>query len=123
MASFKVTFLPAQVTVDVDPAIEPARRHGRPGSLLDIAMNNHIPMESACGGVGVCGTCHVIVEEGGENLSPADDDEMDVIDSVPGSCLASRLSCRAVVRGDVTVRIPGWNRNAVVGGHGEDNEQ
>lgn len=106
MAKHKVTFQPAGVTVDVDPAEFPLGRHGEPGSLLDIALARGVEMEHVCGGCGVCGTCHVLVDAGGENLSEADDDEIDVIAGVVDSELRSRLACRAVVRGDVTVTVP-----------------
>lgn len=109
---YKVTFLPAGKTVEVDPATM-VNRHGQPGCLLDIAIANGIEIEHACGGAGVCGTCHVIVTSGMENLSPAQDDEMDVVDQAPSVSLGSRLACQAVVQGDVTVTIPSWNRNAV----------
>lgn len=110
---YRITFQPVDKTIEVDSANLPPNRHGKPGSLLDIALANDIQIEHACGGAGVCGTCHVIVEAGGENLLPAEDDEFDVIDQVPGANLHSRLACQAVVRGDVTVSIPAWNRNAV----------
>jgi len=38
MATHKVTFLPLNVTVEADPAKYPLADHGRPGSLLDIAL-------------------------------------------------------------------------------------
>ena len=107
MAKHKVTFKPADVTLEADPELYPYGRDGEPGSLLDVALSHGVQIEHACGGNGVCGTCHVIVEDGAENLSEADDDEMDVTDAAPGHTLSSRLACRAVVRGDVTVRIPG----------------
>jgi 2Fe-2S ferredoxin len=110
---YNVTFLPIGKTVQVDPAGFPLGRHGQPGSLLDIALANDIHIEHACGGVGICGTCHVIVNSGMDKLSAADDSELDVVDQVPGSTLQSRLACQAVVAGDVTVTIPVWNRNAV----------
>ena len=106
MGKYKVTFRPSDPAIAVDPALDPFDRHGEPGSLLDIALGHGVQLEHACGGAGVCGTCHVIVEAGGENLSDADEDELDTIDRVPGNNLNSRLACRAVVRGDVTVRIP-----------------
>ena len=111
MAKYKVTFLPANVTVEADPALYPYGNHGLPGSLLDIALSHGVELEHACGGVGVCATCHVIVNQGAENLAPADDDEMDRVDYAPGSTPQSRLACQAVVKGDVTVTVPGWNRN------------
>lgn len=111
MAKHVVIFRPGGVTVDVDTELYPYGRHGEPGSLLDIALSHGVHIEHACGGVGVCGTCHVIVEEGMENLSEAEDDEMDVVDGAPGNTLHSRLACCAVVNGNVTATIPGWNRN------------
>ena len=113
MAIHKVTFRPAGVTVEADPDSYPYGRNGEPGSLLDIALANGVHIEHACGGTGVCGTCHVIVESGMENLCEATDDELDTVDRAPDNHPNSRLACRAVVRGDVTVRVPGWNRNAV----------
>ena len=113
MAKHKVTFEPAGVTVEVDPELYPYSRHGQPGSLLDIALANGVHVEHACGGAGVCATCHVIVTAGAENLSPPTDDELDTLDRAPGNTPDSRLACLAVVGGDVTVRVPDWNRNAV----------
>jgi len=110
---YKITYQPANVTVEVDSDKPPPGRHGNAGSLLDIALANNVHIEHACGGVGVCGTCHLIVTAGAENLSPPDDDEMDVVDQAPNATLTSRLACQAVPKGDVTVTIPGWNRNAV----------
>ena len=113
MAKHKVTFEPANVTVEVDPALYPYGKAGRPGSLLDIALTHGVQIDHACGGVGVCATCHVIVTAGEEHLSPPTDEELDHADYAPGATPQSRLACQAVVQGDVTVRIPNWNRNAV----------
>jgi 2Fe-2S ferredoxin len=113
MATYSVTFDPVGATVEVDPSLYPYSRYGQPGSLLDIALAHGVELEHACGGAGVCATCHVIVVKGRENLSPPTDDELDVVDMAPNHTPDSRLACKAVVRGDVTVRVPGWNRNAV----------
>lgn len=112
MPKYTVRFEPGGIEVEVDPDSYPYGRHGDPGSLLDIALTHGVDIEHACGGVGVCGTCHVIVRNGAENLSEADDTEMDVVEEIPGNTLDSRLACRAVVQGDVTVEVPDWNRNA-----------
>jgi 2Fe-2S ferredoxin len=111
MAKHKVTFQPDTVTVEVDEEAYPYGDHGEAGSLLDIALAHGVQIECACGGEGSCGTCHVIVDEGAAGLSEADDDELDTIEQVPGNTLHSRLACRAVVGGDVTVTIPQRNRN------------
>ena len=112
MAAHKITFLPMSVTVEADPARYPYGPHGKPGSLLDIALAHGVAIEHTCGGAGACSTCHVIVTAGEENLSPPDDEELDRVELAPGNTPNSRLACRAVVGGDVTVRVPEWNRNA-----------
>ena len=106
MAKHKVTFLPMNVTVEVDDAESPLADHGRPGSLLDIALARGIHLEHNCGGSCACTTCHVIVREGEDNFSPMEQDEEDRLDTAEGLTLHSRLGCQAVVRGDVVVEIP-----------------
>ena len=110
---YKVTFEPLGTTVEADPETYPLGDDGDPGSILDTALAGGISIDHACGGAGACGTCHVMIEQGMENLSEADDDELDVVELAPGNMPNSRLACKAVVNGDVTVRIPEWNRHAV----------
>ena len=117
----KVTFLPLNVTVEFDAAQLPYSEHGKPGSLLDIALNFGMHLEHACGGNCACTTCHVVVKEGEENLSPMDDDEADRLDMAADLTLHSRLGCQCVVSGDVVVEIPAWNRNYVSEGGGSMN--
>jgi 2Fe-2S ferredoxin len=121
MPTYKVIFEPAGVSVDADPAKYPYGHNGRPGSVLDIALSHGVLIEHTCGGVGACSTCHVIIRKGMENLSPAEDEELDRVDLAPGNTIDSRLACQAVVRGDVTVMVPAWNRNlASEGAAGSD---
>ncbi|MCL4461168.1 MAG: 2Fe-2S iron-sulfur cluster-binding protein [Nitrospirae bacterium] len=82
-------------------------------SILKAALRAGIPVEHNCGGVCACSTCHVIVEEGGKNLSPMEEDEEDQLDEAEGLTLKSRLSCQAIVHGDIVVRIPPCTK----GGH------
>ena len=106
MAMHRVTFLPLRKTVEVDDSKYPLADHGKPGSLLDIALANGIELEHNCGGSCACTTCHVIVREGAENLSEMAEDEEDRLDMADGLTIRSRLGCQAVVRGDVVVEIP-----------------
>jgi len=108
-------------TVEFELGQLPYDGHGQPESLLDVAMHFHLPLEHACGGSCACTTCHVIVREGDANLSEADDDELDRLDTAAGLTLHSRLGCQAVVKGDVVVEIPNWNRNYVSEGGGSIN--
>ena len=113
----RVTFLPAGETFEFEQGKLPYKGHGKPESLLDIAMNNGFHLEHACGGSCACTTCHVVVKEGGANLSEMEDDELDRVEQAADYQLHSRLGCQAVVKGDVTVNIPEWNRNYVSEGH------
>ena len=117
----KITFLPQGVTVEFEPGQLPYHEHGRPESLLDIALHFGIPLEHACGGNCACTTCHVIVKERDSGLSPMEDCEEDRLDYAPGLTLHSRLGCQAVVKSDVVVEIPDWNRNYVSEGGGSIN--
>ncbi len=56
MTKHRVTFLPADITVEVDDGT----------SILDAALTHHIDLEHNCGGNCACSTCHVIVQEGME---------------------------------------------------------
>ena len=47
---FTITFLPMNVTVEVDPAKIPYGHTGLPGSILDIALAHGIDIDHACGG-------------------------------------------------------------------------
>ena len=106
MATHKVTFLPLNKTVEVDDEKYPLADHGKPGSLLDIALAHDIHLEHNCGGSCACTTCHVIVKEGAENLSEMQEDEEDRLDTAVGLTIRSRLGCQAVVCGDVVVEVP-----------------
>lgn len=76
-------------------------------SLLDAARKIDAPEGSACGGVCACSTCHVYVEEGAALLSPAEEEEEDILDKAFDVRLSSRLGCQAklVKDGLVTLRI------------------
>jgi 2Fe-2S ferredoxin len=106
MAVHRVTFLPLNKTVEVDDEKYPLADHGKPGSLLDIALAHDIHLEHNCGGSCACTTCHVIVKDGDKNLSEMEGDEEDRLDMAEGLTIRSRLGCQAVVRGDVVVEIP-----------------
>ena len=110
---FKVTFLKEGKTVEVDPEKFPMGHDGLPGSILDIALGNHIPLDHACGGVVACSTCHVIVHQGLETCNEPSDPELDQLDEAAGVTAKSRLGCQCIPDGtsDLVVEIPEWNRN------------
>lgn len=112
---YKITFLPANVTFEVDPAKERYGHNGLELSVLDISEAAGVDIDHSCGGVCACSTCHVYVRQGLETCNEATDDELDQLDNAPGLVLESRLSCQCVPSGeeDVVVEIPAWNRNLV----------
>jgi 2Fe-2S ferredoxin len=114
----RVTFQPEGKTVEFEFGTLPYERHGKPMSFLDVAENNGIFLDHACGGVCACSTCHVLIKAGESGLTPADDDELDRLDMAADQQLNSRLGCQAVITcpGDYVVEIPKWNRNYVAEG-------
>lgn len=81
-------------------------------SLCDSLLDHGIEIEHACGKVGACTTCHVIVREGYESLNPPEEDEEDMLDQAWGLESQSRLSCQAIVADrDLVIEIPKYSIN------------
>jgi len=115
----RLTFLPEGKTVEFEQGKLPYREHGKPGSILDAALNFDVFLDHACGGNCACTTCHVHVKQGAELLSEMEDDEADKLDTAADLQLNSRLGCQVVIEkpGEIVVEIPAWNRNYVSEGH------
>ena len=75
-------------------------------TLLEAALDHDVPLEHACGGYCACTTCHILVAEGTENLSPPDEEELDRLKGKDGTTGQSRLACQSKICGNVTVTIP-----------------
>ena len=100
--------------IEFDLSRAPFQHDGRPGSLLDILLGHGVHLEHACGGNCACTTCHVIVKDGIQRLSEADESELDLLDKAPGLTATSRLGCQAVLEEDtdVTILVPRFTINA-----------
>ena len=110
----KLTFLPENKTVEFEPGKMPYSDHGKPNSILDVALNYDVDLEHACGGSCACTTSFVFFLFGCKNLSETEDDELDRLDMAAGLTLRSRLGCQAVIKGgNVKVEKPAWNRNYI----------
>ena len=111
----RVTFLPEGRTVEFEHGKLPYKDHGKPQSILDVAINNNVFLDHACGGNCACTTCHVQVIKGAELLSELDDDEADRLDMAADLQLNSRLGCQVTIEkpGEIIVQIPAWNRNII----------
>ena len=111
----RLTFLPSGKSVEFESGTLPYQDHGKPQSILDVAINCGLHLEHACGGNCACTTCHVLVKKGKELLSECSEEEADRLDTAADLQLNSRLGCQAVISrpGEYVVEIPSWNRNYV----------
>jgi len=111
----RVTFLPEGKVVEFEHGKLEYKDHGKPESILDVALNHGVHLEHACGGNCACTTCHIWVKQGAELLSSMEDDEGDRLDMAADLQLNSRLGCQCVIEkpGELVVEIPAWNRNYV----------
>lgn len=72
-------------------------------SLLEAAQQAGLQLASACGGMGSCGQCRVIVLAG--EVSPPDSDETFILTEAERHS-GHRLACRARLYSDVKLRVP-----------------
>ena len=111
----RLTFLPSGQSIEFQAGKLPYQDHGKPQSILDVAMNFGVHLEHACGGNCACTTCHVVVKKGKQLLSECSEEEADRLDTAADLQLNSRLGCMAMIEkpGEVVVEIPSWNRNYI----------
>ncbi len=69
-------------------------------SILDAAKKVDAPEGDRCGGVCACSTCHVYVTEGFDELSEAEDEELDILEKAFLPKYNSRLGCQAKLEED-----------------------
>ena len=106
----KITVLPHEDLCPQGTVIE-----AEPGvSICDALLQNDIEIEHACEKSCACTTCHVIVREGINSLTAAEELEEDLLDKAWGLEPNSRLSCQALVRDkDLVIEIPRYTINMV----------
>eukprot|EP00598_Pedospumella_elongata_P006993 CAMPEP_0184970342 /NCGR_PEP_ID=MMETSP1098-20130426/2867_1 /TAXON_ID=89044 /ORGANISM="Spumella elongata, Strain CCAP 955/1" /LENGTH=138 /DNA_ID=CAMNT_0027492277 /DNA_START=30 /DNA_END=446 /DNA_ORIENTATION=+ len=84
-------------------------------SVLDIAIENNIDIEGACGGELACSTCHVILDQAlFDKLPPKTEEEEDMLDLAWGLTDTSRLCCQLRVTKDLegaVFKIPAETNN------------
>ncbi|QTA89940.1 ASKHA domain-containing protein [Desulfonema magnum] len=90
MKTHKILFLPHNQEITVPDG----------QTLIRAAMEAGVHINASCGGEGVCGKCRVIIEEG--NVDEGITEKLNDDDLEKGY----RLACKAIIRGDVTVRVP-----------------
>jgi ferredoxin len=63
-------------------------------TLLQVAEEGNIPINSHCDGNGICGSCHVIIENLHDKLPEISDTENNALDNAHGVTMKSRLACQ-----------------------------
>mmetsp|Transcript_43214 Transcript_43214/g.65281 ORF Transcript_43214/g.65281 Transcript_43214/m.65281 type:complete len:121 (-) Transcript_43214:330-692(-) len=78
--------------------------------LLDVAQDNDIELEGACGGECACATCHLVFDpDVYDTLPDKIDEEDDMLDLAFELTDTSRLGCQITVREDfagIRIRVP-----------------
>lgn len=75
-------------------------------TLLGALLSHGAGLAHDCGGVQACASCRVIVRDGLDRLSPANDDEQDLLDRAFAQP-DSRLACQAVsAGGEFAIELP-----------------
>ncbi len=66
-------------------------------SLMEVLKAYEYNVLATCGGMAMCGTCHVQVLEGIDNLPAHSNAELDMLDTLPDAESTSRLACQLQV--------------------------
>jgi ferredoxin len=101
------------ITIRVQNDQEPVRTIEIPTgidlNLMEVLKASDYDIEATCGGMALCATCHIHVLEGLEQLPPAQDAELDMLDTLPAIQTESRLACQIKIGSPIDgilIRIP-----------------
>jgi len=85
----------------------PALTVPRGANLMNVLLDNGIPVASSCHGQGVCTKCRVKIIAGIEHLSPEGEFEKSVRTRlrIPADM---RISCQTTVHGDILIDTAYW---------------
>lgn len=79
-------------------------------NLMEVLKASEYEILATCGGMALCATCHVQVLEGLDQLPEPEDQELDMLDTLPDAGSDSRLACQLKVNENlqgITVKIRG----------------
>lgn len=79
-------------------------------NLMEVLKASEYEILATCGGMALCATCHVQVLEGLDQLPEPEDQELDMLDTLPDVGSDSRLACQLKVNEHlqgITVKIRG----------------
>jgi len=79
-------------------------------SLMEVLKVGGYPVLATCGGIALCATCAVEILSVGQLLTPAGDQELDMLDILPGGNEKIRLACQLRLgpeMDDMVIRLAG----------------
>ncbi len=68
-------------------------------NLMEVLKASEFPVLGTCGGMALCATCHVEIIAG--NLNDPQDQELDMLDTLPVATANSRLACQIPIREEI----------------------
>jgi len=102
MAKLKITF--------EEDGLEPREITVSKGTnILEAVEDNGMHLNSNCGGVCACSTCHVYINAGEKYLEEITDREEDFVDRAINPRIESRLGCQCFIldeEAEIEVEIP-----------------
>ncbi len=92
------------ITVDIDKG----------EMILDVALDNDIPLHHNCGAVCACSTCHLYVMSGDEHLEISEKEE-DFVDRARNPKYNSRLACQCTLLDDTDLVVTIPDQSVIIG--------
>ena len=83
--------------------------------ILDVALDNDIPLHHNCGAVCACSTCHIYVESGADSLAEISDKEEDFVDRARNPRHNSRLACQCTLLEDTDLVVTIPDQSVIIG--------
>ncbi|NJN29917.1 MAG: 2Fe-2S iron-sulfur cluster binding domain-containing protein [Synechococcales cyanobacterium RM1_1_8] len=76
-------------------------------TLLSVLLNKDLDVLKECGGRGMCATCHIYIQAGGQSVSPMSRREQRTLEVITSCRPNSRLACQTRVQGHgIVVELP-----------------
>lgn len=76
-------------------------------NLMQVLMQEGIPVASSCNSDGVCAKCRIFIAKGRQNLSPENETELHLLER-DKIAAGNRISCQVQVLGDIEIDTPYW---------------
>jgi 2Fe-2S ferredoxin len=83
--------------------------------ILDVALDNDIPLHHNCGAVCACSTCHIYIDNGADSLTEISEKEEDFVDRARNPKYNSRLACQCTLLEDTDLIVTVPDQSVIIG--------